>query len=189
MNEPLEELLGRCRTGDADAVKALVQRFRPWALDLAAALLDDGGLAEDAVQEAFIAALQRLGDLREPRAFPHWFRQIIRTHALRIVRRRREWVPVSPETAACPGAAPDETLAREELRQTVRDALRTLPSPGRETAELFYLEECSCNEVAERLQVPTGTVKRRLHDARIRMRGMLIGHIGEESEGEPGLPL
>lgn len=88
--ELFAELLSCCAAGEPEAVARLVQRCRPWSLDLAEALTGDPGLAEDAVQEAFLIALARLGDLRQPEAFPAWFRQIVRSRCSRIRRRRRE---------------------------------------------------------------------------------------------------
>lgn len=89
---------------------------------------------------------------------------------------------------------PQERLQDEELRAVVRQALSSLPGPGRDTAELFYLEEMSCASISDRLGVPEGTVKRRLYDARARLRDMLLGYIrGEEPDlkqrKHPGLPL
>jgi RNA polymerase sigma-70 factor (ECF subfamily) len=66
-----------------------------------------------------------------------------------------------------------------ETRLLVREALAALPPAGRETAELFYLDEYNCAEVAELLHVPKGTVKRRLHDARSRLRDLLLGQIDD----------
>ena len=180
----LRDLLKMCERGDGEAVTELIRRFRPWALDFATAIIDDRDLAEDAVQEAFIAAIQRLPDLREPDAFPGWFRQIIRTQAGRISRGRRElpaeWNDVVPASES----TPQERLQDEELRAVVRKALSSLPGPGRDTAELFYLEEMSCASISDRLGVPEGTVKRRLYDARARLRDMLFGYIRDE---EPDL--
>jgi RNA polymerase sigma factor (sigma-70 family) len=188
VSEGLTDLLRRCQDGQPSAVSALVTRFQPWALDLACAFVPDDGLAEDAVQEAFVAALTRLGDLRDPVAFPGWFRQIIRTHASRITRKRREvLLPAAPEPVGS-FPSPSVALERGEIRELVRKALAGLPPAGRETAKLFYLDEHSCGEVADLLQVPTGTVKRRLHDARKRLRGMLLGHIGEEGAKSRGAP-
>ena len=90
MTELLEELLARCQRGEEDAIGALVQRFRVWAVDFAAALIEDRQMAEDAVQEGFLKALRRLPELRDPKAFPGWFRQIIRTETNRILRKQRE---------------------------------------------------------------------------------------------------
>jgi len=177
VTELLHELLARCRRGDEDAVETLVSRFHNYAYDLAKALLGDRHLAEDAVQEAFLAAISRLQDIREPRAFPGWFRQVVRTQANRIARRRRE--STGAETPELPSGdpPPESRLEQRELRELVRHALAALPEKSRETATLFYLEERHHLEVAELLQVPPGTVKRRLHDARQRLRDILLGYL------------
>jgi len=188
--EPLAQLLARCRARDGAAVAVLVGRFESGARDLARAWLRDGALAEDAVQEAFVTALARLNQLREPEAFPGWFRQIVRTHANRLSRKRHE-APLSAgtETVDQRGTAAG-VLLRDELHEQVRRALDALPRAGREAAQLFYLDELSCRQVAAELGIPAGTVRRRLHDARRRLRGMLLGYVRDgggirrESDGE-----
>ena len=137
-------------------------------------------MVEDVVQEAFISALGRLDDLRNPEAFPGWFRQIVRTQAARIRRKRHE-VPLEGGTYVAASDSPDKSAERAELRELVREALLNLPDVGRETTELFYFHEHSCSEISDMLSVPVGTVKRRLHDARKRLRGMLLGYVGDES--------
>ena len=163
-------------------------------MDFAAAITDDRDLAEDAVQEAFIAAFQRLTDLREPDAFPGWFRQIIRTQAARTLRKRRELPSTQNDLHANGDCSSHDRLQAEELRAVVRSALRSLPSAGRDTAELFYLEEMSCASISDLLGVPEGTVKRRLFDARARLRDMLLGYVQgdepvQEERKDPGFPL
>ena len=177
MAEALDKLLERCRRGEDRAIALLVARFQAYAHDLASAILGDGHLAEDAVQEAFLASLRRLSDLREPAAFPGWFRQIVRTQACRLARRRREDLHEAPDDKPADDPTPLDRLEHEELREHVRRALASLPRTTRETAERFYLEERHHAEVAEMLQVPTGTVKRRLYDARQRLRDMLLGYV------------
>lgn len=177
MTELLDELLARCRRGDQDAVAVLVKRFANYVLDLAAALLSDQHLAEDAMQAAFVTALTRLEQLRTPAAFPGWLRQIVRTEANRILRHRRE---TSGEAHADPISdtpSPAQQLLQEERRQQVRDAVAALPPATRDAAQLFYLDEMKCSHVADRLGIPEGTAKRRLHDARKRLRDALLGQI------------
>ena len=180
MNEPLESLIARCRTNDGDAVRELVRRYRASALGLAKALLHDPSKAEDVVQEAFMAALARLDGLREPTAFWGWFRQIVRTCANRAQRRRCE-EPLSETQAASLGHdIPRSSIEREDLCELVRTAIEELPDGARETVRLFYLEERSCAEAAELLHIPVGTVKRRLYDARKRLRGLLLGALCDD---------
>jgi len=180
MNALLRDLLDQCKRGESEAIAELVRRFQPWALDLAAGILDDKDLAEDAVQESFIKAVGCLNDLREPDAFPGWIRQILRTCCNRISRSRREALIDCEIEASGEPDMPGESVQRDELCGKVREALAALPSNERETTELFYFDDLSCREISDFLHVPEGTVKRRLHDARKRLRGMLLGYIGSD---------
>lgn len=182
MTEPLPDLLQRCRDGHDDAIAELIRRFQPWALDFAAAILKDHDEAQDAVQEAFLTALEKLPALRDPDAFPAWLRQIIRTHGYRLSRRRRDLPLDDPANHPANGESALSQAQREELSRKVREAIAALPPAGRETVELFYLDDLSCSQVAQYLRIPQGTVKRRLHDARERLRAMLLGTIMEKEQ-------
>ncbi len=178
MAELLADLLGRCRKGDQSAYLVVVKRFQNKALDLAKALIGDRHLAEDAIQEAFLTAFCQLNQLREPTAFVGWFRQIVRTEALRVVRKnsrnRKKTVGYKSNQLS-----PLEKIELEELQQIIRQALSELSESSRQTAELFYLDEQSCAEVAHALNVPTGTVKRRLYDTRQKLRDILLDYVEE----------
>ena len=186
MAELLEELLARCRNGDDDAAEILVRRFRRWAMDLASHILGDQHLAEDAVQEAFVAALQRLDDLRAAEAFPGWLRQIVRTHATRIARGRRERPGGAAGSPPDSGPGPAQRAIDDEVRCLVRHAVAALPDPARDAAALFYLNELDHYRVARSLEIPAGTVKRRLYDARQALRDGLIDSLGEPAPRTPG---
>jgi RNA polymerase sigma-70 factor (ECF subfamily) len=192
--ELLSELLRACRRGDEQAMGRLVDRFSRSAHALAAAIVNDDHLAEDAVQNSFLAALTRLDQLRDTKAFPGWFRQIVRTEAHRILRHRREPTTGPMKEMNADGPTPGEDAQASELRSIVREAVRKLPPPRCQPTELFYFEEHSCAEIAQLLHVPTGTVKRRLHDARRQLRSMLLGYVSDEippekPEAPPEWPL
>src|SRR5919199_314305 len=84
--DSLESLILRAREGDADAYAAIVWRFQDMAVGYGYALLRDFQLAEDAAQEAFLEAYRHLSALREPAAFPGWFRRIVFKHCDRLTR-------------------------------------------------------------------------------------------------------
>src|SRR4030095_15662883 len=91
--EGLTDLVSRAQRGDVDAYGRLVQATQLMAYAVAMSVLRDGGLAEDATQEAYLKAFRRLGDLEEPGAFAAWFRRIVITVALNVRRsRRRTWL-------------------------------------------------------------------------------------------------
>jgi len=86
--EPLVATVCAARSGDERAFAALVARFQDIAVAYATSILDDRSLAEDAAQEAFLDAYRALPSLREPAAFPGWFRRILFKHCDRITRRK-----------------------------------------------------------------------------------------------------
>jgi RNA polymerase sigma-70 factor (ECF subfamily) len=174
----LSSLLDAVMSGETRALGELVGRFAPTAHRLARSLLRSESLAEDAVQDAFVIALRRLPTLREPEAFPAWFRQVVRTAADRIARRRREAPLPAGDEPADARAGPPADLIRREVADAVREAVARLPPAGRACVECFYLQERSVAEVAGVLQVPPGTVRRRLFDARARLAILLIGNPG-----------
>src|SRR5215831_2809152 len=82
----LETLVHSVRNGDADAYTIIVRRFQDMAVGYGYSILRDFQLAEDAAQEAFIEAYRDLPKLREPAAFPGWFRRIVFKHCDRLIR-------------------------------------------------------------------------------------------------------
>jgi RNA polymerase sigma factor (sigma-70 family) len=180
MTEQLSDLLSRCRNGDYEACTTVVGRFRTWAHNLAWGILKDEHLAEDAVQASFLKAFDRLGDLRDPQAFPGWLRQIIRSEAIRMVRMRREKTLEDAAGRESGDLTPFDRIELNELRDLVRKALGSLPPAGRKTAELFYLAEQDCGQIARALRVPQGTVRRRLFDVRRKLRGVLQDYMNAQ---------
>lgn len=178
MADLLAELLERCRSGDDSAYRTIVKRFQNKAFDLAKAILRDKHLAEDAVQEAFLSAFSKLSQLREPKAFPGWFRQIVRTEARRIILKKNK-LSNDVKQEKNTELSPIERAELEELRKIVRQALKELPQTSRQTAELFYMDERSYIDIAQILDVPRGTVKSRLYEARQRLRNILLGYVKE----------
>ena len=172
----LAELVATARApreaGHEAAFGEIVRRFRANAQASAFQLLRDSHLAQDVTQEAFLDAYLGLGQLREPAAFPGWFRRIVFKHADRIRRRSRALFEDlgSAEVQPHAGASPEAWAATRENIARVRDALSRLPQHERDVVVLFYFAQVSHSEIAERLALPVSTVKKRLHDARRRLR-------------------
>ena len=97
----LKSLIILAQAGDLDAFGKIVQQFQDMAVGYAYSILGDFQLAEDAAQEAFIAAYRDVRTLRIPEAFPSWFKKIIFKHCDRFKRRKRfETLPVERESCA-----------------------------------------------------------------------------------------
>lgn len=151
------------------AFNALMEQFSFAAQSWAYQTLGDVHAAQDAAQEAFITAYEKLDDLRDPAAFPSWLRMIVRTQVGRLLRDQRDAIPLEDETAL---AADDLAQDAEQrlLHEGVRRAVRALPEHERVVTELFYIGGYSQQEIAERLALPLTTVKKRLQYARERLR-------------------
>jgi RNA polymerase sigma factor (sigma-70 family) len=185
----LTTLIRRARAADLDAFTELTRRYQNLAFGYAFSLLGDFHLAQDATQEAFIAAYFGLGQLREPAAFPGWLRGIVRHQCHRILPQRPvERVPLehAAETAAESGD-PERHLAQRETRDAVWAAIDALPQTQREVVTLFYLQEYSQQEVAGFLGVPLSTVNNRLHSARQKLKRRML-QMAQDTFKENGLP-
>jgi len=179
--DDLKALVTKAQLGDLDAYGQIVTRFQQMATGLARATLRDAHLAEDAAQEAFLQAYRDLVDLRKPEAFPAWFRRVVLKHCDRLTRRKRVRTvamdQAGPVESLQPG--PDRELEEHELRDRVLEAIRALPERQRTTTTLFYVDGRSQKEIAEFMEVPVTTVKKRLHEARRTMRARMA-YLDEE---------
>ncbi|MBN2128813.1 MAG: sigma-70 family RNA polymerase sigma factor [Sedimentisphaerales bacterium] len=161
----------RARKGDPKAVADLYRRYWRAARAAAYGVTADLALAEDAASEAFCEALEHLADLRDPQRFGPWLRTIAVRTARRLATARRKRSRVERETRPNSGtSAPAARLEQEELAGLIHEAVGSLPATLREALSLFYFEGYSTDEAARFLDVPVGTLKRRLHDARRRLR-------------------
>lgn len=168
----LSALVAGAVAGDGAAFAELVRRHQAMAFGYARAILRDAHLAEDAVQEAFLAAYRDLAKLEDASSFPAWLRGIVRHQCGRCRRRRR--VPTAPLAAALAVAAeapgPDRQVEEREGLARLRAAIAALPQPQREVATLCYLGDYSQGEIAAFLGLPVTTVNNQLHTARQRLR-------------------
>jgi RNA polymerase sigma factor (sigma-70 family) len=167
-----ERLVRLAGGGDVRAFVELTKRFQHFAFGSALALTHDFQQAEDVVQESFLAAWSALPSLADPAAFPGWLRGIVRHHAFRVLRRRHpEALPLSDaDQVANEEAAPDERLEHRQQAAAALAAIAALPTSLREPATLFFVHECSHQDIATFLNLPAGTVNNRLRAARTQLK-------------------
>jgi RNA polymerase sigma factor (sigma-70 family) len=155
-----------------EAFAELVLRFQDMAFACAYAMLGDAYLAEDVAQDAFVVAWQKLDQLREPNAFPGWFKRIVLSQCNRLTRGNRlQIVPLdvgikNPTTD--PG--PHVIAERHELLNKVLGAIKALPDNERLVTTLFYVNGYTQADIGHFLEVPVSTVNKRLYTARQRLK-------------------
>jgi RNA polymerase sigma-70 factor (ECF subfamily) len=170
------ELIARVREGDPGAFEALVRRHIQAALDVAGSILRGAEDAEDACQEAFILALRRIDQCRNPDSFRAWLLMIVRNRALGILnaRTRRNELAMAHEDLH-PPTPPDPLVDawRSEIRRDVREAMRTLTRLQRSVLVLHDVEGWNHPEIGQRLGISAGSSRVHLHVARRTMRKRL----------------
>jgi len=174
--DEIEQLVTRAQAGDTDAYGDLVQRFQDMAYGYAFSVVGEWKLAEDAAQEAFVEAYRCMPTLREPRAFPGWFKRIVFKHCDRLTRGKQLTTTPLDDTQELPARTPDpaDQAERQELRDSVLRAIRCLPAHQREVTTLYYINGYSQNEIAAFLEVPVSTVKSRLHTSRRQLKERML---------------
>jgi RNA polymerase sigma-70 factor (ECF subfamily) len=190
-HETDEALLAGLVGGRLDALDRLYDRYRTMAFSIALRITNDGTLAEDVVQDAFLGAWRNAARYAEARGSVRtWLLSIVHHRAIDAVRRRR---PTSELPDAAESAPPAELtlpdlwpeIAARIDRETVRTALAALSDVQREAIELAYFSGLTQVEIAERTNTPLGTVKSRVRLGLLTMRRVIVGEDPSLGEAQP----
>jgi RNA polymerase sigma-70 factor, ECF subfamily len=181
----LAVMVRRAQRGDREAFGALVEQFQPTVYAIALRRLSNPSDALELTQEVFLHVLRRISQLREPERFAGWLRQVAVRMA--INRATRRVAPPSVDVSVLEAASercdePLDQLISRERAERLWEALGRLKSLDREALDAFYIRGHSLLEIAEMLGVPLGTVKRRLHTARKRLRVELETAVADAEE-------
>jgi RNA polymerase sigma-70 factor (ECF subfamily) len=174
-----EALVALVARGEEKALGELYDRIGRMAYGLAFRVLRDDRLAEDAVQEGFLAVWRTAAAFRAERAKAStWILTLVHRRAVDLVRReeRRRTEPLPDEASARAWASSepaDEAAWLRFERERVQAALGRLPDVQREAIELAFYGGFSQSELAERLGVPLGTIKSRMFAGLARLRELL----------------
>ena len=177
-----QALVRAVQAGDDAAFGTLVDGYLDSAYATALSVLRNAHDAEDAVQSAFIRALERIDQLKPGSPFGPWFYRVLRSTCLNLRRREalrsHEEIPVS----AAGGRNPERDLQSELTRERVMVALGELPEMQRLAVTLYDLEGYSHQEIGEILGIAVGTSRAHVHHARRALRRL----IGPEADGDDG---
>lgn len=174
--ESLDSLVRAAQEGEDGFFDCIVERFQDMACASAYAVIGDVQLAEDVAQEAFLEAYLNLAKLREPAAFSSWFRRIIFKQADRLTRGKHLATSPLEEVTGLLMTNDDLTEVAEanEINEQVQRAIAALPERERIVIILFYGTGYALKDIATFLEVPVTSVKKRLYDARQRLKDEMI---------------
>jgi len=170
-----EDLMGLVEAGDAEAFAAIYDRHGRMAYSLAYRMVGDKQEAEDVVQEAFVKVWRSAGGYRVGRGSVRtWILSIVRNRAVDQIRShgRRGRMQDKVEASA-PTSEPSEAFAetwKNAQQEQAREALSTIPHEQLKILELAYFSGYTHIEIAERLELPLGTVKGRMRLGLQRLR-------------------
>jgi len=174
--EQIGTLVRRAQEGCRTSFGELASQFESTVFGTVLQRLRNRAEAVEVTQDVFVQAMRKLPQLREPERFAGWLRQIaVRMSINRAVRRPPE-APYSPDTfhsLKSEPRTPLDDLLRNEASRQVWGGLERLRDLDRRTLIAFYFEGQSLKEMSDHFRSPVGTIKRRLHTARNRLREQL----------------
>lgn len=165
-------LVERAQGGDVDAYEALVRASTRRLYLTAYRIVRDADAAEDATQQALVAAWRELPSLRDPDRFEAWtYRLVVRACLTERRRHRRRGVrEIAVEDLSI---AASDTVAETDLRDQLDRALAAIPDEQRAVVVLHHYIGLPLTEIAEILGTPAGTIRSRLHHAKRAMRAAI----------------
>ena len=170
MSAPDRELVERARQGDGAAIGELFSRYWRAARAAAFGVTGEFASAEDAAAEGFRQAWAGIHSLRDADRFGPWLRRIV-VRTARLARQgRHDGTDRTLDDLPATAEPPDGVLERLQLAALVQQLVRELPPRLREAVSLFYFEGYDTDSAARFLEIPPGTVRRRLHEGRVQLR-------------------
>ncbi len=183
-----ESILAALRSGrEAEAFDLLVTAYRRRVHSLAWSIVRDRQTAEDVAQDVFVKLWRALPTYDGRAQLSTWIYAIVRNASLSALRRRRPEVSLEEPDVLAAAEALDSASAAgavaeaDDLDRLLARRVAELPEKQRQAVTLYYLEERSCEEVAEMLAMPVNTVKTHLHRARAKLAAELGPAIAKEA--------
>lgn len=186
-----QELIQQTLDGQTDAFGHLVRRYQQRLYNGLVHMLRDEVEAEDATQEAFVLALTKLDSFRGQSAFYTWLYRIAFNAAISRLRKKRPALSIQNDLASAgkslagDGEQPEERISRQEDIALIQNALGQLLEQHRAILVLREIEGLSYEEIAEILKLPIGTVRSRLHRARLQLKTEIELIVGADSGAAP----
>ena len=173
------DLVAGCRAGRREAFDEVVRRHYDRIYRLAYAMAGPSGAA-DLAQETFLAAVKALPGFRAESTLSTWLISILRNQYTLWLRGQRKW-RLAPLEGDAAGVASSEPKPMEGLLREIFEKMKELPEELRTSLVLFYVEGLKYAEIAEVMDVPVGTVRSRLFEARERLKRRVAPDAGRSA--------
>ena len=192
MEQTDASLVQRTLSGETAAYNVLVQRYQRQVYNLAYRMVGSAEDAGDMVQETFLRAYGALASFRQDASFLTWLYKIASNLCIDHLRSRRSKGALSLEieleegrepAATERGYDPEDTAIRSSVSSVVQREVMNLPAKYRIVVIMRHLQGMSVEEIAEQLNLPSGTVKTHLFRARDMLRSRLGPVLDMESDG------
>ena len=174
-------IIEKVLAGDAQSFEMLILKYQSRLFATVLNVVKDRELAEDIVQEAYMKGFEKLDTLKNHEQFYPWLKRIALNLALNHFERAKRVMDVESEEDETSfferipdGESPEELLVKEELKRYVRLFVEALPDKLRVVVILREIEDMSYEEISEMMNIPIGTVRSRLFNARQMIKDRLI---------------
>lgn len=161
-------LLLRCQIGDKGALAELIERYQKPLRYFISRLLDDETMTEDVFQETWLAVIGKIHGLKDIEAFPTWLYRIARNKVYQQLRRNKRTFELD-ENLAIPNDVEEDVFSAEDAAKIHR-CLAKLNPDHKEVLLLRFLEQMSYEQIAKVIGCNIGTVRSRIHYAKISLR-------------------
>jgi len=175
--------ISRIKQGDLDGLEVLVDRYQVKAVHASYLVLFDRSLAEDVVQMAFVKVAERIHQFDDARPFAPWFFRIVVNDSIKLAEREQRSMSLDEKldgsTAQLadwlidPSPNPEQLLEQDEVRQTVLEAIKSLPPGQRAAIVMRYFLDMKMVDMSMNLGRPLSTIKWWLRDGRRRLRNLM----------------
>ena len=174
--------ISRIKQGDLNGLEVLIRRYQVQAVHAAYLILYDRALAEDVAQGAFVKMVERIHQFDEERPFAPWFFRIVVNDALKAAKRQKRQIPLEEfdeptiqlgEWLLQPDAGPEQLVEQKQMRESILEAIRSLPPDQRAVVAMRYFLDLSEADMVEKLDRPLSTIKWWLRDARKRLYNLM----------------
>lgn len=167
------QLIRAAKNGSSEAFTLLVGNYKDFVFRNAMGILQNRMDAEDVVQEVFVKAFLSFRQLQDERAFPSWLATITTRQSLDLIKKRKSARPVSLDEEHAYALSQRDIADESDARVTLYQSLSELSPEHRAVLILREIQGFDYQEIARILEIPMGTVRSRLHAARLHLRNSL----------------